>query len=239
MAEDRAILDTHRHVPPAEIATLVRDLGPDVVAIDAPPTWAAPGRPRRPQRELRGVGVHCFNTPSDARMAEHPFYEWMTVGFTVFAAIAATFPRYRGSGAVTGTAIEVFPRPPWSSPAAFPRSGCLGTPGGARCWVPRVSKPRRSVRPTRWTRRSPRSPACWRSSEGSAHRVTRRRARSWCRRPRSPRTPTVAVEPHRASTINRRCRALPPADAAIHRARSSPRRSSRPVTTPSASPCCG
>jgi hypothetical protein len=41
-------------------------------------------------------------------MAEHPFYEWMTIGFAAFEAVAEGFPRYRG-GSARGHAIEVFP----------------------------------------------------------------------------------------------------------------------------------
>ena len=118
--DGRAVLGTHRRVPPAEFAALVGDQGPDVVAIDSPPTWASSGRSRLTERELRWFGIQCFNTPSDARMAEHPFYQWMTVGFTVFAAIAASFPRYRGTGSVKGTAIEVFPHA-----SAVVLAGCL------------------------------------------------------------------------------------------------------------------
>lgn len=125
--DGRTVLDTHRHVPPSAIAGLVRDLGPDVVAVDAPPAWAASGRSRLTERELRWFGIQAFNTPSDARMAEHPFYEWMTVGFTVFAAIAASFPRYRGSGSVKGTAIEVFPHA-----SAVVLAGCLPPVGVPR-----------------------------------------------------------------------------------------------------------
>jgi predicted nuclease with RNAse H fold len=106
--EDRSIVETMRRLPPDELAVMVGELGPDVVAIDAPPGWAATGRSRLTERELRWFGIQCFNTPSDDRMAEHPFYEWMTVGFAVFRAIAESFPRYR-SGSVKGTAIEVFP----------------------------------------------------------------------------------------------------------------------------------
>lgn len=108
LLEDRVVLDTARRVRVEELARLVGDLGPDVVAIDAPPAWAASGRSRRTERELRWFGIQSFNTPSDARMAEHPFYEWMTVGFAAFHAIEESFPRYRG-GYVKGTAIEVFP----------------------------------------------------------------------------------------------------------------------------------
>jgi predicted nuclease with RNAse H fold len=97
----------------------VSELGPDVVAIDAPPGWASSGRSRLTERELRLFGIQCFNTPSDARMAQHPFYEWMTVGFEVFRALHASFPRYR-SGSVRGTAIEVFPHA-----TAVVLAGCL------------------------------------------------------------------------------------------------------------------
>lgn len=106
---DRRILDSERRVAVEDIAGVVTGFGPDVVAIDAPPAWASSGRSRRTERELRWFGIQCFNTPSDARMAEHPFYAWMTVGFRVFEALAGPFPRFRGTGSVSGHAIEVFP----------------------------------------------------------------------------------------------------------------------------------
>lgn len=105
---DRTVLDTARHVSVDDLHKLVPDFGPDVVGIDAPPAWAANGRSRLTERELRWFGIQCFNTPSDPKMAEHPFYEWMTIGFRAFDAIAEGFPRYR-TGSVRGSAIEVFP----------------------------------------------------------------------------------------------------------------------------------
>jgi predicted RNase H-like nuclease len=104
----RHVLDTHRRVDVGGLASLVAEMAPEVVAVDAPPTWALTGRSRLTERELRWFGIQCFNTPSDRRMAEHPFYEWMTVGFAAFRAIEDRYPRYRG-GVVRGTAIEVFP----------------------------------------------------------------------------------------------------------------------------------
>jgi predicted nuclease with RNAse H fold len=118
----RAVLDTHRRVMVDDLSTLVDDLAPDVVAIDAPPGWALSDRSRMTERELRWFGIQCFNTPSDSRMAEHPFFEWMTVGFRVFRAIEERFPRYR-DGAVRGTAIEVFPHA-----SAVVLAGCLSPP---------------------------------------------------------------------------------------------------------------
>ncbi|HKI28492.1 MAG TPA: DUF429 domain-containing protein [Actinomycetota bacterium] len=108
LGQDRTVLDTARRVSVDDLHKLVPDFGPDVVAIDAPPAWASSGRSRLTERELRWFGIQCFNTPSDPKMAEHPFYEWMTIGFQAFRAIEDGFPRYR-SGPVKGSAIEVFP----------------------------------------------------------------------------------------------------------------------------------
>jgi hypothetical protein len=63
-------------------------------------------------------------------MADHPFFEWMTVGFGVYEAVAGAFPRYRGPGPVHGTAIEVFPHA-----TAVVLAGCLPPRGvGKREW---------------------------------------------------------------------------------------------------------
>lgn len=120
--DTRCPIETHRRVTPAQLGAIVADLEPDVVAIDSPPGWAISGRSRRTERELRWFGIQCFNTPSDAKKAEHPFYEWMTVGFQAFRAIEDRFPRYR-SGRVKGTAIEVFPHA-----TAVVLAGCLPPP---------------------------------------------------------------------------------------------------------------
>jgi predicted nuclease with RNAse H fold len=121
---DRAIVDTRRRVTTDEIAALVGEVEPAVVAIDAPPAWASSGRSRLTERELRLFGLQCFNTPSDKRMADHPFYEWMSVGFTVYERIAEGYPRFRGTGSVHGTAIEVFPHA-----SAVVLAGCLPPAG--------------------------------------------------------------------------------------------------------------
>jgi predicted nuclease with RNAse H fold len=130
LGDGREILDTHRRVGVDQVVGLALDSGADVVAIDAPPCWAASGRSRLTERELRLFGLQSFNTPSDRRMADHPFYEWMTVGFRVFDALAERYPRYRGTGSVKGTAIEVFPHA-----TAVVLAGCLPPDGvGKREW---------------------------------------------------------------------------------------------------------
>jgi predicted nuclease with RNAse H fold len=130
LGDDRSILDSHRRVALEELGELAAATGADVVAIDAPPAWALSGRSRLTERELRLFGLQSFNTPSDRRMADHPFYEWMTVGFRAFEAVADRYPRYRGAGSVKGTAIEVFPHA-----TAVVLAGCLPPEGvGKREW---------------------------------------------------------------------------------------------------------
>jgi predicted nuclease with RNAse H fold len=113
-------------VPIERLGLLIGELGPDVVAIDAPPAWAPNGSSRLTERLLAQVNIHAFNTPRARDGRGHPFYSWMEVGFEVFRVAAARgFPRYR-AGAPRGTAMEVFPH---ASAAVL--AGCL-PPKGAR-----------------------------------------------------------------------------------------------------------
>ena len=193
---DRAVLDTARHVSVDDLHKLVPDFGPDVVAIDAPPAWASSGRSRLTERELRWFGIQCFNTPSDPKMAEHPFYEWMTIGFQAFRvdrgrvpAVPQRFGEGLGDRGVPardrGGAVGV-PAADGHEPARVAADGPARAVGRRR---------QRSVRPTRSTPRSRRSPACSRSNAGSARPATRGRARSSCRPRPSPRARTAVPPP--------------------------------------------
>jgi predicted nuclease with RNAse H fold len=109
-----------------ELRPLIDEAGADVVAIDSPPAWAGGGRSRRTEQEIRLFGIQSYGTPTSDRGTDHPFYEWMRVGFEVFRiAERAGFPRYRG-GPAGGSAIEVFPHA-----SAVVLAGCL-PPRGAR-----------------------------------------------------------------------------------------------------------
>jgi predicted nuclease with RNAse H fold len=104
------VVEASRHVGLDELGELIDRSGPDVIAIDSPPSWGSSGAPSRlAERELRRLGIISFATPSDPRSAEHPFYKWMTVGFDVFQIAGEMgYPRY-AAGPVRGTALEVFP----------------------------------------------------------------------------------------------------------------------------------
>jgi predicted nuclease with RNAse H fold len=114
---DLVVLDRRREptfvasrVDVGDVERLVRDLAPDVIAIDSPPAWAPTGQgSRETERQLAMLGIRSFNTPSRERGEASRFYDWMRTGFDVFAAAErAGFPRYDGR-AVAGTAMEVFP----------------------------------------------------------------------------------------------------------------------------------
>jgi predicted nuclease with RNAse H fold len=109
-----------------DVGRLIRELRPDVVAIDSPPRWAPSGRSRLTERELAALNISSFNTPSESHGKGNRFFAWMEVGFEVFAhAAAAGFPAY-SAGSPRGKALEVFPHA-----TAVVLAGCLA-PKGAR-----------------------------------------------------------------------------------------------------------
>jgi predicted nuclease with RNAse H fold len=123
-------LHVSSRVAVSDVARLIRDLRPDVVAIDSPPRWAASGRSRRTERELAALNISSFNTPSEAHGTRNSFFTWMRVGFEVFEqAEAAGFPVY-SAGSPRGKALEVFPHA-----TAVVLAGCLAPKGvGKHAW---------------------------------------------------------------------------------------------------------
>lgn len=106
-----------------ELRALLASLRPGVVAIDAPPSWAAPGRARECERALAARGISVFTTPDPDRGAASAFYDWMRTGFTMFAGAAAyptleTFPH----------AVAVALR------GMLPATGLLRRPAVKRAW---------------------------------------------------------------------------------------------------------
>jgi len=117
--------EARRHLRVEEVGELIRQVRPDVVAIDSPPAWGrSPGGSRLTEREIRRFGIQSFGTPSDPKKAVSAFYDWMRAGFEVFEAAAQEgFARY-ASGTVAGRAIEVFPHA-----TAVVLAGCLPPSG--------------------------------------------------------------------------------------------------------------
>ena len=112
----------------ADLAGLLERLRPACVAIDSPPAFGTNGSSRRCEQDLAALGLPCFRTPSDPQQCLNPFYNWMRAGHEAFAvAAAAGYPLYRGTGRVTGCALEVFPHA-----AAVALVGTRPPPGSSR-----------------------------------------------------------------------------------------------------------
>lgn len=87
---------------------VVLDWRPDVVAIDSPPCWAAPGNIRATERALLRRGIQLYVTPEEAKRSQAGFHDWMLAGMEAFTAIADHYPLFTG-GSAQGHALEVFP----------------------------------------------------------------------------------------------------------------------------------
>jgi predicted nuclease with RNAse H fold len=131
-------LQVRSHVRVRDVASMIDDLHPDVIAIDSPPRWAATGRSRRTERELAALNIQSFNTPSSDHGIGNKFFEWMQVGFEVFTQAAhAGFPTY-SAGSPKGKALEVFPHA-----TAVVLAGALPPKGvGKRAWREAVLRAR-------------------------------------------------------------------------------------------------
>jgi predicted nuclease with RNAse H fold len=93
-----------------EIAEWCRTLDASVIGIDAPCRWSRTGKRRPCERELAGIGISAFSTPSLAVGQVHPFYDWMLNGVELFRLLAPYYPLYNGrSSPLNPTSFETFP----------------------------------------------------------------------------------------------------------------------------------
>jgi predicted nuclease with RNAse H fold len=103
----RQIVASHRRLTVGRVADLIlNELRPDIVCIDSPSGWSRSGSSRQAERDLARLGISAFATGADP--GDHPFYRWMRVGFSLFAAVGKRYPIFRGDDP-TGKAAEVFP----------------------------------------------------------------------------------------------------------------------------------
>jgi predicted nuclease with RNAse H fold len=91
VALDEQRLPVHDVLPKIgleQVGDSIRELDPDVIAIDAPPAWAREGRSRLTERILVERNIRTFATPTRARGKGNPFYDWMEIGFRAFRTAA-------------------------------------------------------------------------------------------------------------------------------------------------------
>jgi len=110
LMNERFQIEDVREAAVAELADVIHELGPDIIAIDSPPKFGVHGNSRAAERELNGRGIKIFYTPSDSEKCRRPFYGWMQVGHKCFeVASACGFEAFDGTGPMQRRAIEVFP----------------------------------------------------------------------------------------------------------------------------------
>ena len=94
-----------------DVATLCREQGAAAVGIDAPCQWSLTGRARPCERELAGLGMSVFSTPSQAVGQVHPFYRWMVNGAELFQLLVPDYWLYDGRSApLDPLCFETFPQ---------------------------------------------------------------------------------------------------------------------------------
>ncbi|MBI4524718.1 MAG: DUF429 domain-containing protein [Deltaproteobacteria bacterium] len=93
-----------------ELAHVIREWSPSIIAIDSPPKFRVEGKSRSAERELNRRGIKIFYTPSDSETCNRPFYGWMKVGHQCFQlASECGFEAFYGIGPIERRTIEVFP----------------------------------------------------------------------------------------------------------------------------------
>jgi predicted nuclease with RNAse H fold len=81
------------------------------VGIDAPCQWSLTGRVRLCERELAGLGMSCFFTPTRAVGEDHPFYRWIVNGAELFHRMTPYYRLYDGrSPLLEPVCFETFPQ---------------------------------------------------------------------------------------------------------------------------------
>jgi predicted nuclease with RNAse H fold len=103
--DDRAVLALRDHLTVAQVAGLVAEFGPAVVAIDSPGHCAPAGQTARDdERRLARTVCGIRWTPDEQHVRASPYYAWIVEGLALFGALA-------GGGAEV---IEVFPTASWT-----------------------------------------------------------------------------------------------------------------------------
>ena len=75
---------------PAVLAAWCRQLGAELVAVDAPCRWRSGGPARLAERELMRAGISCFVSPTreQALASRSGFYGWMLGGEALYGELA-------------------------------------------------------------------------------------------------------------------------------------------------------
>ena len=108
---DEAVVAKLATSTPGHVVAWCRELHVSAVGIDAPCRWSDTGRARWCERELAGLGMSCFSTPSQIVGEVHPFYRWMVNGAELFRQLAPHYRLYDGrTPTLEPLCFETFPQ---------------------------------------------------------------------------------------------------------------------------------
>lgn len=107
---DGKFLDKLATCDATAVVTWCRTLKASAVGVDAPCKWSLTGGQRPCERELAGLGISAFATPSLAVGSVHPFYGWMLNGAELFRLLEQHYRLYGGRcSTLNPVCFETFP----------------------------------------------------------------------------------------------------------------------------------
>ncbi len=93
-----AVLGLKKTIDPAEASNWCREMGAELVAVDAPSGWCtSTERKCREAEEILGrMGYSSYPTPLQPTAVGNPNYAWMLNGERLYAALRPDFPLFSG-----------------------------------------------------------------------------------------------------------------------------------------------
>lgn len=94
-----------------ELALWCQARGAQVIAVDAPCSWAAAGSSRFAERSLaiNGRTIQCFKTPTRAAAQGRAFYRWVFNGEELYRALFHGYRLFDGANNRGRVVLETFP----------------------------------------------------------------------------------------------------------------------------------
>jgi predicted nuclease with RNAse H fold len=108
---DGRVLDKLASPSPGHIVDWCLVHKAEAVGIDAPCRWSMTGQARPCERELAGLGIAAFSTPSATIGGVHPFSRWMVNGIALYDLLLSHYRLYDGDSCLSDrVCFETFPQ---------------------------------------------------------------------------------------------------------------------------------
>lgn len=103
--------ESYRSTSAAELAEWCQKKSAQIIAIDAPCTWATSGGSRLAERSLAVAGktIQCFKTPTRIAAGDRDFYGWVVNGETLYKQLLLDYQLFDGINRSGKIVLETFP----------------------------------------------------------------------------------------------------------------------------------